>query len=150
MRTYVFIFASSMLGCGEKSSSTSAPAAAAATAFTMELPNDAVSRSFAETLVSSVTSSFTPTDADGASFEYTKLQFRPDGTWFAEGYVEAMDERMDCAESGTWSMTPADSKTVATVSWSVTETSCVGRDNGTETRAQLTISKIGIESAMFR
>ena len=116
----------------------------------MDLPDDASSRSFAETLVGGVTSSFTPTDADGAAFEYTKLQFRPDGTWVAEGYVEAMDERMDCAESGTWSMSTADSKTVATVAWNVTETSCVGRDNGTETRAQLTITKSGIESAMFR
>ena len=150
MRTLAFIFIPTLLACGEKSASTSAPATAAATKFTMDLPADAASRSFAETLVSGVTSSFTPTDADGAAFEYTKLQFRPDGTWFAEGYVEAMDERMDCTESGTCAMTAADSKTVATVSWNVTETSCVGRDNGTETRAQLTVSKSGIDSALFR
>lgn len=150
MKTLALLFTLSLLACGEKSASTSAPAAAAATAFTMDLPDDATSRTFAETLVSGVTTSFTPTDADGAAFEYTKLQFRPDGTWLAEGYVEAMDERMDCTESGSWSMSAADSKTVATVSWNVSETTCVGRDNGTDSRAQLTISKSGVESAMFR
>ena len=135
MSTLAFTLVTSLLACGEKSGTTSAPAAAAATKFTMDLPDDAASRSFAETLVGGVTSQFTPTDADGAVFEYTKLQFRPDGSWSAQGYVEAMDERMECAESGTWSMTAAESKTVATVSWSVSDTSCVGRDNGTETRA---------------
>jgi len=150
MRTIAFVFASSLLACGEKSGTTSAPAAAAATKFTMELPDDGTSRGFAETLVAGNTKNFAPTDADGAAFEYTSFQFRPDGTWNADGYVEAMDERMECSESGAWSMTAADSKTVATVTWTVGETSCVGRDNGTETRAQLTVSKTGIESAMFR
>ena len=150
MKTLVIFFTSTLLACGEKTATTSSPAAAAATAFTMDLPDDANSRAFAETLVGGVTTQFTPTDADGAAFEYTKLLFRPDGTWVAEGYVEAMDERMDCAESGSWSMSAADSKTVATVSWNVSETSCVGRDNGTQSRAQLTISKSGVESAMFR
>ena len=150
MNTFAFIFATSLLACGEKSGTTSAPAAAAATNFTMELPDDGASRTFAETLVGGTTTNFAPTDSDGAAFEYTKLQFRPDGTWHAEGYVEAMDERMECTESGAWSMTAADSKTVATVSWTVKDTSCVGREAGTETRAQLTVSKTGIESAMFR
>ena len=150
MITLAFVFASSLLACGEKSGTTSAPAAAAATKFTMELPDDGNSRAFAETLVAGTTKDFAPTDADGAAFEYTSLQFRPDGTWHADGYVEAMDERMECSESGTWSMTEADSKTVATVAWKVSDTNCVGRDNGTETRAQLTVNKSGIESAMFR
>ena len=149
MHTLPFLFFG-IIACGEKSSTTSSPEAAAATKFTMELPADATSRGFAEMLVASTTSDFTPTDGDGAKFEYTSLQFRPDGTWFAEGYVEAMDERMECTESGTWSMTAADSKTVATVTWVVGDTNCVGRDNANESRAQLTISKSGIDSAMFR
>ncbi len=149
MRIFPLLFATTM-ACGEKSSTTSATEAAAATKFTMELPADSASRSFAETLVASTTKDFSPTDSDGAKFEYTSLQFRPDGTWFAEGYVEAMDERMECTESGSWLMAAADSKTVATVTWVVGETNCVGRDNANESRAQLTVSKAGIESAMFR
>ena len=45
----------------------------------------------------------------------------------AQGYVEAMDERMECAESGDWSV-EVNSKSVATIAWTVGETSCVGRD----------------------
>lgn len=150
MSTLTLFLLSTLFACGEKSASTSAPAAAAAPKLAMDIPDDAASRGFAETLIGGTTTNFAPTDADGAAFEYTKLQFRGDGTWHAEGYVEAMDERMECTESGTWSMNAADSKTVATVAWTVSETSCVGRENGTETRAQLTISKSGIDSAMFR
>jgi hypothetical protein len=150
MSTLTLFLVSSLFACGEKSGSTSAPAAAAAATLTMDVPADAASRGFAETLIGGVTADFAPTDADGASFEYTKLQFRGDGSWHAEGYVEAMDERMECTESGTWTMSAADSKTVATVVWMVNDTTCVGRDQGTETRAQLTISTSGIESAMFR
>ena len=150
MSTVALFLVSSLFACGEKSGSTAAPSAAAAPKLTMDIPDDGASRGFAETLIGSVTSNFAPTDADGASFEYTKLQFRGDGSWHAEGYVEAMDERMECVESGTWSMTAADSKTVATVSWTVGDTTCVGRDKGAETRAQLTISSNGIDSALFR
>ena len=150
MSTLAFSLIASLLACGEKSGSTSAPAAAAATKFTMDLPDDATSRSFAETLVGGVTTKFTPTDADGAAFEYTKLLFRPDGSWNAEGYVEAMDERMECAESGTWSVEDVSSKTVATIAWTVSDTSCVGRDKGASTRAQVTAGANGISSALFR
>jgi len=150
MSTVTLFLVSSLFACGEKSGSTAAPAAAAAAKISMDIPDDGASRGFAETLIGGVTANFAPTDADGAAFEYTSLQFRGDGSWHAEGYVEAMDERMECTESGTWSMTAADSKTVATVAWIVNDTTCVGRDQGTETRAQLTISTRGIESAMFR
>jgi hypothetical protein len=150
MSTLTLFLVSSLFACGEKSGTTAAPAAAAAAKLTMDLPDDAASRGFAETLIGGATADFAPTDADGAAFEYTMLKFRGDGSWHAEGYVEAMDERMECTESGTWTMNAADSKTVATVAWTVNDTTCVGRDKGTETRAQLTISKSGIESAMFR
>ena len=102
------------------------------------------------TLIGSTTSNFAPTDSDGASFEYTSLQFRGDGTWSAEGYVEAMDEKMECTESGTWSVEDASSKTVGTIAWTVGEASCVGRDQGATTRAQVTVGSNGIQSAMFR
>ena len=55
MSTLAFSLIASLLACGEKSGTTSAPAAAAATKFTMDLPDDATSRSFAETLVGGVT-----------------------------------------------------------------------------------------------
>jgi len=114
----------------------------------MALPDGAAP--FAAALVANTTRNFTPTDSDGAVFEYTTLQFRGDGTWRAEGYVEAMDERMECVESGTWTIDDASSATVGTIAWSVGETSCVGRDSGTETRAEVTVSDGGIRSALFR
>jgi hypothetical protein len=136
-----------LTGCGEK---TAAATAAVATGpkLTMALPDGA--KAFATALVSNATQNFTPTDSDGAVFEYTTLQFRGDGSWRAEGYVEAMDERMECVEAGTWSIDEANSATVGTIAWVVSETSCVGRDNGTETRAEVTVGGSGIQSALFR
>lgn len=142
------IFASLLTGCGEKTSASVTPAAAAGPKISMALPDG--TKAFVSTLIGSTTSNFAPTDSDGAAFEYTSLQFRGDGTWSAEGYVEAMDEKMECTESGTWSVEDASSKTVGTIAWTVGETSCVGRDQGATTRAQVTVGSNGIQSAMFR
>jgi len=115
---------------------------------TMTIPDG--TKPFATALVSSTTQDFSPSDSDGAVFKYTRLQFRGDGTWGAEGYVEAMDERMECSEAGTWLIAEAASASVGTIAWTVNETSCVGRENGTETRAQVTVGSGGIQSALFR
>ena len=147
MRPTFSLCALLLTGCGEKT-----PAATAAVAtgpkLTMTLPDGA--KPFATALVSNATQNFTPTDSDGAVFEYTTLTFRGDGSWRAEGYVEAMDERMECVEAGTWTIDEASSTTVGTIAWVVSETSCVGRDNGTETRAEVTVGGSGIQSALFR
>ena len=53
-------------------------------------------------------------------------------------------------ESGDWSVEEVSSKSVATIAWTVGETSCVGRDKGSSTRAQVTVGSSGISSALFR
>ena len=144
-----FVFFSSLLtGCGDKSAATPTAAADSGPKITMSVPDGG--KAFVTTLTGSVTKNFEPTDADGASFMYTELQFRGDGTWMAQGYVEAMDERMECAESGMWSVEEVTSKTVATIAWTVDDTNCVGRDKGSSTRAQVPAGTSGISSAMFR
>lgn len=147
MRLNLALSALFFLGCGEKTPSAAAPVAASAS-LSMAVPDGG--KAFAMALTGSTTANFAPTDSDGASFEYTKLQFRGDGKWMAEGYVEAMDERMECTEAGSWRIDDVESKTVGTIAWTVLETSCVGRDKGTETRAQVTLGGNGIQSALFR
>jgi len=119
-------------------------------AYSDTLPSDGTSKKFAESLIETSIKDFKPTDAVGAKFVYNTLAFAPDATWKADGYVEMMDERMDCTENGTWSMEAADSADVATISWVVATTDCAGRDAGVEIRAQLTIGKDGSVDALFR
>lgn len=147
MTTIPLIFALTFLGCGEKATGA-IPAAKAGPAITMPTPDG--TGGFITTLIASATSNFSPTDSDGATFVYTRFQFRGDGTWAADGYVEAMDEKMECTEAGTWAVEEASSTTVGTISWTVNDTSCVGRDKGASSRAQLTVGKAGISSALFR
>ena len=112
-------------------------------------PGDAASKKFAEGLVDATIQNFNPTDAQGATFVYVTMSFLPDNTWKAKGYVEIIDERMECAESGTWTMEPAESDTVATVNWTVDKTDCGGRDAGEKTRAQVTLQN-GTIDVLFR
>lgn len=147
MRFILSVCALLVAGCGEKTPAATA-AAPSGPSMTMSIPDG--TKAFATALVSSTTKDFSPSDSDGAVFKYTSLQFRGDGTWRADGYVEAMDERMECSEAGTWILAEAESKSVGTIAWTVNETSCVGRDNGTETRAQVTVGSGGIQSALFR
>jgi hypothetical protein len=148
MLTTSILFFSMLAACGDKSAATPSPAAESGPKISMDVPEGG--KAFVSALTGAVTKNFEPTDADGASFMYTELQFRADGTWAAQGYVEAMDERMECAESGTWSVEDVSSKTVATIAWTVSDTSCVGRDKGASTRAQVTAGASGISSALFR
>ena len=148
MLTSFVLFSSMLTACGDKSAATPAAAAESGPKITMAVPDGG--KAFVSTLIGAVTKNFEPTDADGASFMYTELQLRGDGSRMAQGYVEAMDERMECTESGTWSVEEVSSKTVATIAWTVGDTSCVGRDKGSSTRAQVTAGSSGISSAMFR
>lgn len=148
MLTSFILFTSMLAACGDKSAATPTPAADSGPKITMTVPDGG--KAFVSTLTGATTQNFEPTDADGASFMYTELQFRGDGTWMAQGYVEAMDERMECTESGTWTVEEVSSKTVATIAWTVGDTTCVGRDKGSSTRAQVTAGSSGISSAMFR
>jgi hypothetical protein len=115
-----------------------------------DIPGDADSKAFAKRLVASTFTNFLPTDGDGAKFVYENFGFAGDNHWSASGYVEIMDERMECAEAGTWTMEEASAGDTATVTWIVVSTDCAGREVGAETRAQLTLDKDGELEARFR
>ncbi len=116
----------------------------------LDIPSDGTSKKFADLLLKTTIANFLPTDGDGAKFVYSTLNFLGDNTWKAEGYVEIMDERMECTESGTWTMDAAESDRTATLSWSLAKTDCAGRESGKEARAVLTINKDGSVDAAFR
>ncbi len=111
------------------------PTEAATPAATPQIPDDKNSAKFVDALLSMEITRFSPIDsASGAKFVYTALAFSPDNTWSAEGYVEVMDERMECAEGGTWSMEPAESATIATMTWTLGSTDCINQEVGAERR----------------
>ena len=124
-----------------------APKAAAAVPTT---PDDAASKKFGAKLMSSTLRNFRPSDAGGATFQYDTMNFAADNTWNAAGWVEFDDEKMECTESGKWTMEAAESDKVANVTWTVDKTDCAGRDAGSEVRAQLTLAKDGSIDAKFR
>ena len=96
-----------------------------------DVPDDRNSEAFADALVGLSIDRFSPTDsASGAKFLYTSLNFNADNTWRAEGYVEMMDEKMECTEVGTWSMDPAESSSKAAINLTITTTDCVSRESG--------------------
>jgi len=114
-----------------------------------KLPGDANSKAFGEALMAATISEFAPPDT-GVEFFYETFDFAPGNTWTAKAYLDVAGDRFDCVESGTWSIDAADSKTVGPVNWTVTETNCPGRENGVETRAQMTILEDGDVSYEFR
>lgn len=137
------LFLASLLGlaaCGDKAPPASAGSApAAAPSKVSSAPADDNSQAFARRLVATPIKNFSPSDSTGAKFLYNTFSFQADGTFTAQGYVEIADEKMDCAESGPWTMDAAESETVATVSWTVEKTNCAGREAGEKTRAQVTL-----------
>jgi hypothetical protein len=134
----------------KKDKGADAPAAAGPDLSAMQVPDDKASREFAENLVRIEINDFRPSDGGGAKFEYTSLGFAPDNSWKAAGYIEIQDERMECTESGTWSMETAESTKTATISWTLAKTDCPGREAGGETRAEVTLGKSGFENIKFR
>ncbi len=122
----------------KKTAEVEAPAEAAEV--TPDIPGDKNSEKFAEALLALNIERFSPTDtSSGAKFLYTALSFSPDNTWQASGYVEMMDEKMECTEGGTWTMDAAESATVATMNWNIDQTDCVSREVGHTTRYRVTI-----------
>jgi hypothetical protein len=116
---------------------------------TPDVPDDANSKKFASSLIKTAIENFTPSDASGATFKYAKMTFSGDNQWTADAFVEIQDERMECVERGGWTLEPAESASVGTVSWKVEQTDCPGREAGSTTRAEFTISKSGVD-AVFR
>jgi hypothetical protein len=124
----------------KKKKTAEAEAPAEVVEVTPDIPGDKNSEKFAEALLGLSIERFSPTDASsGAKFLYTALSFSPDNTWQAAGYVEMMDEKMECTEGGSWSMDAAESGTVATMTWNIDQTDCVSREVGHSTRYRVTI-----------
>ena len=150
MTALAFLFAGPALA-GKKKKDKAPPAAEAAPAAAVPTtPDDANSKKFGGKLLKSTLRNFSPADTGGAKFKYDAMTFAADNTWKADAWVEFDDEKMECTESGSWTMEPAESDKVATVQWKVDKTDCAGRDAGAEVRAQLTLSKDGSIDAKFR
>ena len=128
-----------LAGCGDKEPTKTAAAAEAKPTPMMNVPDDANSKAFAEKLASMDIQGFSPSSAAGGDIVYTHLKFRDEGVWAATGYVEAQDEKMDCSETGTWTMEPATSQSTATMTWKTSTTDCTGREAGGEQRALVTL-----------
>ena len=128
-----------LAGCGDKEPTKTAAAAEAKPTPVMNVPDDANSKAFAEKLASMDIQGFSPSSAAGGDIVYTHLKFRNEGVWAATGYVEAQDEKMDCSETGTWSMEPATSQSTATMTWKTSTTDCIGREPGGEQRVLVTL-----------
>jgi hypothetical protein len=132
-----------LAGCAKdkEKSNTAAAAPAAKPKVVVHVPDDANSKAFAEKLQAMDIQDFKPTSSssEGGEIVYTHLKFRDEGVWAATGYVEAKDEKMDCSETGTWSMEPATSQTTATMTWKTSTTDCVGREPGNEQRVLVTL-----------
>jgi len=141
-----------LLACGEKSEApnSSASASPAVSMSQLDIPSDSQSKAFAKTLLGTALTNFRPTDTSGFKFIYTSMRFANDNTWSAAGYIEFEDMRMDCEESGTWSMGAAQSSSTAIVTWTVDSTDCDGRDSGSETRALLELGSDGLKNIQFR
>lgn len=134
-------------GCGPKAEPASSGEAAASASSSSssklgdQVPSDGTSQDFAKKLVALDITDHKAVDGDGVRLVYADMSFEGDGSWSANGAVEVMDEEMECTESGSWTMSPATSATVASVEWTLAKTSCAGRDSGTVVRAEATLSK---------
>ena len=128
-----------LAGCGDKEPTKTAAAAEAKPTPMMNVPDDANSKAFAEKLSAMDIQGFSPASVAGGEIVYTHFKFRDEGVWAATGYVEAQDEKMDCSETGTWTMEPATSQTTATMTWKTETTDCIGREPGGEQRVLVTL-----------
>jgi hypothetical protein len=132
------MFPLALVACGEKEAPVAAPVAAAADAQSA-VPDDADSRKFARALIELSVTDFRPSDASGADFVYSTLDFQDGNRWSAQGYVDAGEERMECTESGAWTMDPATSATSASMTWTLEKTNCPSREAGSEARVEVNL-----------
>ncbi len=150
--TPVLLVLAATVACGGKKATPAASAdapAPQAQAATGDFPSDAKSQAFLETFTSTTINNFPAVDSAGAKVVLSTLNFSADNTWAAEGYVDAGEEKMECTESGSWTMDPAESASVATINWEIGSTDCIGRTEGDSDRAQITI-KNGDVAIAFR
>jgi len=126
--------------CANKQASTNAQteASSSRSRVATQAPDDSNSQQFVQTLLSMNIDGFSPVDSGGAKLVYNSFQFQSDNTWVASGYVEIIDERMECVENGTWSMEPATAPNVAKMVWVISQTDCPSRE--VDTRSQLLVT----------
>ena len=146
----LLIAAPAHAGKKDKKSPAEAAPAAEATAPAPTTPDDGKSRAFGQKLVSLSITDFKPSDGGGASMVYSSLRFGADNRFTASAYVAIADERMECTESGPWTMEPAESDSTATVALTIEKTDCPGRDAGKPLRMRLTLGKSGVDEVQFR
>ncbi len=130
-----------LIGCGEKQAPVEAAAEPVASG--PDIPGDANSKKFADKLLGLTISNWSPDDSGEVKFSYSNLTFSADNTWKAAAYVAIMDERVDCKETGTWSMDAAESANTASMTWSIDKTTCPGREAGRELRLEMSILNDG-------
>ena len=127
------------LACGDKPETETAAPAEAAPVSTL-VPDDKLSQAFGDKLFELDIQHFKPVDAaGGAKLVYSSVTFQPDGTWLAQGEVSVSDESMACQEAGTWTMDPATAKDTAAMLWTISKTSCAGREAPQDLRLVVTI-----------
>jgi hypothetical protein len=140
-----------LAGCAkDKEKTNTAAAAEAKPKVVANVPDDANSKAFAEKLQAMDIQDFKPSSSQGGEIVYTHLKFREEGVWAATGYVEAQDEKIDCSETGTWTMEPATSQNTATMVWKTSTTDCIGREPGGEQRVLVTLKDDGKIDADYR
>ncbi|HJN74985.1 MAG TPA: hypothetical protein QGF58_13735 [Myxococcota bacterium] len=138
------------MACGEKEDTSTAAPEEAATPASSAVPDDKASKAFAKRLFELDIKRFQPVEGDGIKLEYDSFVFKPDGNWVATGTVSVMDESMDCKERGVWTMDAADSEETASMTWTLEDTSCPGREPHAEQRVEVTILDDGQFKVKFR
>lgn len=129
---------------GDAPPATASTAAPATPEIEADVPSDGNSKKFAKALVGLDITKFRPI-SDGLI--YDKLTFNADNSWEAQAAVEMMDEKMECIEKGTWTMDPAESATIAIMTWKIDSTDCPSRTAPDEIRLKVTITGNGIQTA---
>lgn len=130
-----------LTACGKKDSpaSSGGESTKAASAASANIPSDKNSQEFASYLIDHPVHSFKPVDNAGAPFVYVTLSFRADNTWIASSRMGDGEETIECKEEGGWSMEPADSPTIAMMTWHMTKSTCPGRPRETIMRTRVVI-----------
>jgi hypothetical protein len=113
------------------------------------LPQDATSKGYIGNLVDTPFRNYRPVEG-AVTLNYESFRFRPDGSWSASGAISILEDKMECEESGSWTMDPATSETDGVVSWTVNDTDCASRKTQVTTRARIQLLDGGQYKFHFR
>jgi hypothetical protein len=140
-----------LTGCGEKKpANTAASSASAGVTDETKIPDDDMSRAFANRLIGNPIRDFKPTDNSDALFIYKTMTFKANNAWNAQGELTAQGEKVECVERGTWKMDGASANDTATMEWAVDYTNCPGRPANNIMRVKVNISQSGVYTIQFR